>query len=412
MNFIVWNSFPQHALEKKDVPIPSASPFLFQNCEFQMELSNHGILRIVCASKLGDGGLQVIWESDSNLVNNSSSSSPIHLLGESNSKWWKPNQLLPTNHPIYNKTESHQLIFNDVVGQLQVWQRISNNENKLTWQSSSLVAGDGPWYCVLNGLGFLVILDRSRQVIWSSTYLENDATVSPRNIDIKGLGNEEIPQKVGLHLTADGEVHLCESLKSGPYWHSVIYTCPKEVHLDAGLSLDGKPATPEERKEGKAVESETERNGYASQSIEEWFQYRGGYKRIVNRLCLIGTDCLVSHQKLCSLTDGSVLQLLPVPANRSEIRSMLFLDSTKVIVYYLLFLKPISIFTPRKVETLDPDFLTYNILSRADDSSPLEEKDKPLSLWLWNKTLCLSTFQGVILAKKNIDLLTSELQIQ
>lgn len=326
--------------------------------------------------------MEILWKSNSNTI-----FAPFR-----GTQRLEPNQILATQFPLFNKSETYQLLFNDVVGQLQIWKR--GIFHRITWESSKVISGEGPWTCALHGLGFLMILDKHRNVIWSSTYVNH--FTHPRFLEKKNaLGitpnmctNQESSSAVYLHLSDEGQLQLwpAPDTQRLPFWHSTLLQCPPSL-------LEIKEVKPNLESVGTSAISPLF-------DALDWFEYNSGYKRVSSRLCLMGFDFLLSHQKLYSLTSAWSLELLPIPESSRETKSILFLNPANVEVYYIIFEKSVSIFAPDLLQSTQ--LLKITILEKKDDTVKIENVDHPLCLWFRKKTLCLSTSTGKIIAKKNL----------
>lgn len=386
--YTVWTS---ESLRPRVSPLEQKQKDLeyFQGIQHVLELTDEGQLQIIALSKFQpDIERQITWQSNT-VQEETSEGCQIIRVGH----------LFHTGRPLYSSNEMCQLIFNDVTGILQVWMReTSSNRTKVIWQSENFVIGEQPWVCLMTGVGILVILDCHRTVIWSSSFLNAESQTCHRTLSIENLlptpqmpfSGQNVP--LFLSLSNDGQIQLAEKFQGTPYWHSADLHSPDWL-TDGHRGTDGKPG-----------EHKTFRHEYP----EIWY-FNEGYKRTLHRLCLIGNDSLVSHQKLWSLTDACSLELLPTSISPREIKSMIWLDETKASVFYILFMHPVSIFADNLLNGT-AEYVSLKMLS--NESIIIKETDRPLILYFRKKTLCLTTVQGTLIAKKNINLLSSQLTIK
>ena len=368
----------------------------YQGIQFGLELTDEGELKVVAHSKWQaiPEEYEVVWSSTYFQLETES-------VGQTSLTC---NQVFGAATSLLNSVETHRLLFNDVLGTLQIWKRALGNQAKLSWQSQATIEGDPPWNCVLSSIGLLVTLDRRRRCVWASNYIDSSVLLqSPPTLTLQknflhfytqNREESSLDPLITVCLSDNGELQLKESSESLPYWQTFPLRCPS-------LFCDSELATYVSSSSWSGEEKEKMYKTNVSGVGQEWFE-SVGYKRVLDRTCLVGNDFLISHQRLIGLSETTSIQLLPQASSRLHVESVMWLNAEKAEVSYIQFLKPVSIFVDNFLDSRNQP-LVYPILS--NDSYIAQETDHPLLLFLHNKCLTLTTFHGTLIAKKRLDLL-------
>lgn len=400
-----WSSATTTAAMKEDC---------FYNLVYALHVANKGFLEIISMPEHVRDSLKSHYPLSLKWLDSSTEKAKLEIRTiwtsvASTAEIPQPNRFLPLSpmhlvlppQRVFNEQETLQLFFNDLVGQLQVWRRDRDTQSELLWQSSVRVLGEAPWSCIMSGLGFLTILDKQRQVTWTTSCLirREDTKFQPR---LSSCGTpclsmvrfrQSVFQERGVILQLQGDT----------------------------LSLSEPTVTLAREQEGSPTPTFT-KPYWGCPLMERPLTLLE--TRMADKLCLMGNDILTPYQNLCSLTEDSVLKLVSLPTEpgtattaTTTMNSFLYFKADPGILFYVQCLNSTNVPLDVDVETLlqgktSTTLLLSPLLKTPEDKQrKLKVHEHPLCVCFSDQHLFISNFQGKLLMKKRWQAIGASLQL-